>query len=292
MFRNPAACDPEPMRLLRPFGRHAVGWRSAAGWRAAALIVCLACGGIACSEARPMPSAFYCDGAGWYSSASSVRRGLRAAGYKGRFHNYAWSSFLGPTTDHLITARSNLVARGLARRVEDARRAAPHEPIYMLGLSAGTAVILNAIEQLPAGIHVDHVVLFSSSVSASRDLGPVMAHVTGRLYATTSPHDQILKAIVTNADGGSGPPAGLDGFRAGGRSGADAYARVFNIPWRASYLQYDWDGGHTTATRADFVQHVIAPRLFRPTAHPLDRPVRWARGAEFPGPGVNPVVRR
>lgn len=250
------------------------GFAGFAPWVAFALFV----GTLGCSEARPMPTTFYCDGAGWYSSAASVRSGLQKAGFKGRFKNYAWSSFLGATTDHLITARSDLVARGLARQVEDARRASPNEPIYMMGLSAGTTVILNAIEQLPQGIKVDHVVLFSSSASASRDLVPVMNNVSGRLYATTSPHDGILKSIVTNSDGGDGPPAGRAGFRfsgQGGRVGSDAYSRVFNVPWRASFLQFDWDGGHTTSTEAEFVRHVIAPRVFRNSPHPLDRPLRW-----------------
>lgn len=231
-----------------------------------------------CSEAKPRPTVFYCDGAGWYASGGSVEAGLRKAGYRGRFKNYAWSSFLGATTDHLITARSRLVARGLSRDIEKARRAAPNEPIYVMGLSAGTAVVLNAIVELAQGVKVDHVVLFSPSVSASRDLIPVMNNVTGRLYSTVSQHDGILKALVTNADGGDGPPAGLAGFHfsgQGGRVGRDAYNRVFNIPWRASFLQYDWDGGHTASTKAAFVQHVIAPRLFRDKPHPLDRPVSW-----------------
>lgn len=252
--------------------------RSAAGGLGPLIAVLSLCAQSGCSEAVPQPTVFYCDGAGWYASGAHVESGLRKAGYRGRFTNYAWSSYLGPTTDHLITARSRLVARGLSRRIEDARRTAPNEPIYVVGLSAGTAVALNAIEELAQGMKVDHVVLFSSSVSASRDLIPVMNNVTGRLYATTSSHDGILKTLVTNADGGDGPPAGLAGFRysgQGGRIGINAYNRVFSIPWRASFLQYDWDGGHTTATEAAFVQHVIAPRLFRDRPHPLDRPVSW-----------------
>lgn len=161
-----------------------------------------------------------------------------------------------------------------------------------MGLSAGTAVVLNAVEELSQGIQVDHVFLFSPSVSSMRDLIPAMSHVSGRLYATTSPHDGILKSIVTNADGGDGPPAGLSGFqysRQGGRLGTSAYDRVFNLPWRASFLQYDWDGGHTSATESAFVQHVVAPRLFRDRPHPLDRPLSWGALA-LEDAGVDAVV--
>lgn len=256
------------------------------------LAVCT-CALTGCSEARPQPTVFFCDGAGWYASARSVNAGLRNAGFRGRFRNYAWSSFLGPTTDHLITARSRLVARGLSRQIEEARRDAPDEPIYLMGLSAGTAVILSAVDELAQGVKVDHVVLFSSSVSSNRNLVPVMNNITGRLYATTSPHDGILKAIVTNADGGDGPPVGLAGFHysgQGGRVGTNAYDRVFNLPWRASFLQYGWDGGHTAVTTATFVQHVIAPRLFRDRPHPLDRPLSWGALASLYDSADIPIV--
>ncbi len=232
--------------------------------------------GTGCAEQIAKPTVFYCEGAGWYSSAGQVESGLRKAGFKGRFVNYSWSCFLGPSTDHLITARSGLVASGLADRIEKTRRHGPDMPIYAMGLSAGTAVVLNALEKLPEGIRVDHVVLYSSSASSTRNLTPVMERVGGRLYATTSPHDGILRAIVTNADGGGGPPAGKSGFAIPASRDhrvAQAYSRVINLPWRASYLQFGWDGGHTAATRSDFVQHVIAPRIFSKTPHPLDRPM-------------------
>jgi len=247
-----------------------------------------------CAEKIAKPTVFYCEGAGWYSSAGQVESGLRKAGFKGRFVNYSWSSFLGPSTDHLITARSGRVARGLAERIEKTRRNGPDMPIYAMGLSAGTAVVLNALEELPAGIRVDHVVLFSSSASSSRNLVPIMERVGGRLYATTSPHDGILRAIVTNADGGGGPPAGKSGFAMPARRDhrvAQAYSRVVNLPWRASYLQFGWDGGHTAATRSDFVQHVVAPRIFSKTTHPLDRPLfRVVNGSSRPPRRTTPAA--
>ena len=81
------------------------------------------CAALGCAERKPLPTVFYCEGAGWYSSAGSVKSGLQRAGFRGRFRNYGWSSYLGATTDHLITARSRLVARGLARRIENLRAA-------------------------------------------------------------------------------------------------------------------------------------------------------------------------
>lgn len=219
---------------------------------------------------------FYCDGAGWYSSASSVKAGLRAAGFKGKFDTFSWSAFLGPGHDHLVTARSKAVARRLSRKIEQVQLKDPNRRIHVMGLSAGTAIVLSALEQVPDEVHVNHVVLFSPSVSALRDLTPAMQHVSGQLYATCSPHDGIVKTLVINADGGPGPPAGRSGFRMPSRAGEAtqaAYRRVINLPWQPSYVGYDWDGGHTAVTRSKFVKAVIAPRILRLGPHPLDRSI-------------------
>lgn len=231
---------------------------------------------VGCAEKPAATITYYCDGAGWYSSAGSVEAGLRAAGYQGQFHTFSWSSYLGAGPDHFINAGSKLIARGLTHKIEKARQQSPHTAIHVMGLSAGTSIVLNAIEQLPSGVSVNNVVLFSPSVSSLRNLTPIMQHVRGRLYATTSESDGILSTLAVNADGKSGRPAGLVGFQMTSRPSAEvreAYSRVVNLPWRAGYLPYDWNGGHTTVTNRDFVRAVIAPRVLGDEPYPLDRSV-------------------
>jgi len=238
------------------------------------LLMVAAIGG--CADPKRGPAVFYLDGAGWYSSSGSVAMGLRDAGYKGAFCTYSWSAMLGPGPDHLITARSKGVAQGLAKKIETLRRADPQGQIDVIGLSAGTAVILSALEQLPAGIEVNNVVLFSPSVSAEHNLTKAMQHVRRNLYATCSPHDAILATLAVNADGEGGPPAGRVGFRlprqAGGHPEA-AYRRVINLPWEPAYLAFDWAGAHTAVTNRKMVASVIAPRLLSDEPYPLDRSV-------------------
>lgn len=230
-----------------------------------------------CSDPKQGPIVYFLDGAGWYSSSGSVAAGLRDAGYHGAFRTHSWSALLGPAHDHLFNASSKGVARGLARRIEKMRRADPNGAINVMGLSAGTAVILSALEQLPPGIEVNNVVLLSPSVSAEHDLTKAMRHVRRNLYATSSPHDAILAALViVNADGKSGPTAGRVGFRAprrASRDTAEAYSRVINLPWQPNYLAFDWSGGHTSVTHRKFVASVIAPRILSADPFPLDRPI-------------------
>ncbi len=229
---------------------------------------------------------YYCDGAGWYSGGPRVKRGLRDAEFDGLFETFTWSTLLGPGTDHLIAARSDLVSARLARRIAKYRKQYPDAKIHLMGLSAGTAVVLGSLEQLPGDVFVQNVVLLSPSVSASRDLVPAMRHVSGCLYATSSRKDGILGPMVVNADGGDGPPAGLNGFKRPRRrrdGTTRAYAHVVNLPWQPAYLAYDWDGGHTSVTSPKFIRSVIAPRLFSDGMFPLDRPMMVL--ANGPGDG-------
>lgn len=229
-----------------------------------------------CGSTVRSPLVIFLDGAGHYTAGGSVKSGLREAGYKGAFETFVWSSFLLWGADHFVAARSSLKAEALADRITRARRAHPKGRIHVMGLSAGTALVVSALERLPEDVEVDTVVLFASSVSAERNLIPALRHVRGRLYATCSRHDLILATLPVNADGGSGPPAGRSGFRMPHGlmpSQRAPYAKVVNLPWSPEYVAYGWQGGHVASTSSDFVRCVIAPRILSSQPFPLDRPL-------------------
>jgi hypothetical protein len=269
-------------QVLGPRGNVNIQRRSACTRGITALVglLLLAAG---CEGPDRGPVVYYCEGAGWFASAGPVESGLRAAGYKGAFNNFAWGSGLGPAHDHFVNAGNKGIARGLSRRIERLRANDGESPICVMGLSAGTAVVLNAIEQLKDGVMVDNVVLFSPSVSADHNLTRAMRHVRRNLYATCSPHDAIINGLAVNADGKGGAPAGARGFRL--LSGASeetraAYTRVINLPWQPSYIGFDWNGSHTSVTNSEFVANVIAPRVLSREPYPLDRPLVAIIGAK------------
>lgn len=234
-----------------------------------------------CAPSGKGPVVIFLDGAGWYASGGSVSRGLRQAGYTGQFHVFSWSAFLGPAQDHLVTAHSKFIAGRLAGEITQWRKANPNEPINLMGLSAGTAVILSAMEELNGSGEVDNVVLLSPTVSGQRNLTKIMEHVRRNLYATCSPHDGIVGSLAVNADGKPGPPAGRGGFTLPTSSKSavhSAYARVINLPWQPSYVGYDWTGSHTSVTSSQFIAAVIAPRILSREPYPLDRPLMLVLG--------------
>lgn len=239
-------------------------------------LVCIALLSAGCSHTPRGPVTIFLDGAGWFGSSGSVESGLRDAGDKGNFQTFVWSSGLGAAHDHLVVASANGVGKRLARKIEEIRSRGNNARINVIALSAGTSVVLNALEQLKPGVMVDNVVLLSSSASERRDLTHIMHHVRGRLYATCSRNDGILPTIMTNADHKGGEPAGISGFKPPrGHSAAThaAYERVVNLPWKPAYLAYDWNGGHTAATNRRFIAAVIGPRILSDEPFPADRPV-------------------
>ncbi len=241
-------------------------------------IAVLFAGTAGCRPTPQSPTIIFLDGAGHAGAGRSVRQGMEAAGYRGRFETFTWSSFLGPGADHLLAARSKLKARQLAKRIAKTRQKNPGEAIHLMGLSAGTALIVSALAQLPDEVEVDNVVLFSSSISANHDLSQALRHVRGRLYAVCSEHDGILSALAINADGQPGPPAGLRGFRLprsvrARPADAAQYRKVVNLPWQGSYAAFGWHGGHVEATGSKLVRAIVAPRVLSSEPYPLDRPL-------------------
>jgi pimeloyl-ACP methyl ester carboxylesterase len=231
------------------------------------------------------PVVIFLDGAGNLTAGGSVRRGLEHAGYDGTFQTFVWTSFLGWGADHFLVTKSSIHAEELAERIARIRERDPGGQISLMGLSAGTAVVLNALEELPPGVQVDKVVLFSSSVSANRNLSPALDHVRGAMYATTSRNDLILSSLVVTADGRNTSAAGRTGFRIpSGLSSRDRdnYRKVVHLNWKPGYVAFGWDGGHVSATNSEFVRAVIAPRIMSDEQFPLDRPLLNVSGGRTP----------
>ena len=229
-----------------------------------------------CGGAMTCPRVLFLDGAGWYTGDGPVRQGLGRAGFAGQVERFGWSSMLGPLPDHVLASGAHPGARALAGRITKLRQASPDGRIIVMGMSAGSAIVVGALEKLPPGVLVDHVVLLSPSVSSHRDLSEALRHVRGRLYATSSRHDSLLASAPGSAGLERGRPAGIDGFRRPSgiaqREGR-LYDKLVNLPWRSSYIVYGWDGGHLSVTSSDFIQTVIAPRILDDRLHPLDGPL-------------------
>ena len=232
-----------------------------------------------CASSQPNFSdhgvVFYCDGAGGGGITNwgvGVKKGLADAGYTGTFDEFSWETQLGVIADQeeSVTAKKTQGAR-LARQIQDYQAQFPDSPVNLVGLSAGTAIAIYALEALPAGAKVDSVVLLSSSVSSAYDLTEALQRVAGDIYVTTSPNDSVLGSLAP-AFGTADRKyvgqniAGLHGFYLpGGATPATrrAYSKIVILAWAPAWQAYGDTGHHTDTTKPAFVQHVVAPLVIR-----------------------------
>jgi hypothetical protein len=261
--------------------------RHAAGW------ICLTCVGLAgltagCSQTMPDRAArmthgyvYYLDGAGGGGLLSNwsggVRQGMIDAGYSGAGEVFRWNTGLGVVADQDSSVdykRSKAAA--LAQQIQQYTREHPGAPVTLMGLSAGTAVVVFTLEALPAGCPVDNVVLLGASISATHDLTHALARVRNRMYVFTSEKDAVLAFLVPGAgtaDREKGvPSAGLNGFQMPPGASADTrsrYAKISYIGWRPEFEKTGNYGGHTDTVKAPFVQEYIAPLVMQGGARRL-----------------------
>lgn len=234
-------------------------WRSVAGAVPACALLAGCGGGM---ERRPAAESFgktfYLDGAGnWGFGVHDVPAGLKDAGYRGDVEIYVWTTSLLPMVDQLNLAGAKLRAAALSDRIEEYRRKQPDQPINLIALSAGTGVLIWAIEGLDDQTKVDNVVLLGSSLSADYDVREALGHMTGKIYAYYSPHDEVLEAVrvIGTIDGKRGVESvGQVGLRAP----AGLANRVENVGWDRRYMRFGWTGAHTDCTNRRFVEQVVS----------------------------------
>lgn len=242
---------------------------------AGSVLLALANFGCASGEANfnPNGAVFYADGAGgggitnW---GAGVQEGLKRAGYTGTFDEYSWETGLGVIADQEESVSAKRAqGQKMAKLIMDYKAKYPDSPVDLIGLSAGTLIVVYALEAMPESAKVDEVVLLSSSISGDYDLTKALMRVSGDMYVTTSPNDSVLSTLAP-AFGTADRKytgqniAGLHGFQMPMNAGPQTrrlYSKVMLMAWDPSWESYGDAGGHTDTAKPSFVQHVIAPLI-------------------------------
>lgn len=246
---------------------------------ALASVVCSGAGCATGYEHRPEQDrygqVFYLDGAGGGHAlspwASGVRQGLTKGGFQGDVYTFPWNTGLGFAVDETAgvdykRGKARELA-GLIRRYQDEY---PGRPVTLIGLSAGTAIAVFALEELPRSRQVDNVILLGSALSRSYDLAEALRRVKNRFVVYTSPRDEVLivfVGITGTADREFCGPcaAGLRGFDPAGAPDdpetTALYRKVENVEWRPEFARSGNIGNHAGWVLPRFVEEHVAPIL-------------------------------
>lgn len=243
------------------------------------ILVVASAGGCASSRtevrvAAPRPPArgvvFTADGAGNFHAASeSLRQTLDAAGVPLCVDRLEWSHGYGrAVADQTDTCHAREQGRRLAARVCAYRQSCPNGEVYLLGHSAGSAVILAAAEALPPG-SVERIVLLAPSVSAEYDLRPALR---------AAGHRRVLQRPRPLLPGPGHRPGrhGRRPRRAGRRArrlrpgrgdagGRGPVRQTAAAPWQPCLGWTGHDGGHTGGYQPGYLRAYVLP-LLRPGA--------------------------
>ncbi|MFK5921424.1 MAG: hypothetical protein QM496_04550 [Verrucomicrobiota bacterium] len=215
---------------------------------------------------------YYLDGAGggtvdknW---AGGVREGFFDAGYPGAGEMFSWELGEGMMADQKASVKYKRKKAGqLADRIEKQVAAHPAAPVGLLGFSAGTAEVIFAMEDLPADVEIDTVVLLGASISHDYDLTEMLKRLKGKLYLYTSTHDRMV-GFFMKFSGSTDRKyhdvgADIHGFVL--PEGANAETRklyadkIVTIKWNKKFEKDGDRGHHFDNIKMEFIRDQVAP---------------------------------
>ena len=136
------------------------------------------------------------------------------------------------------------------------------QPVYLVGKSGGTGVVVKALELLPEGA-VETAVLIAPALSPEYDLTRALIAVRREMVVFWSPLDVIVLGAGTRVFGTidrvKTVSAGLVGFRPPAAVGA--YPKLRQERWRLKMATTGYLGGHIGPDSPAFLRKYVVPLL-------------------------------
>jgi pimeloyl-ACP methyl ester carboxylesterase len=211
---------------------------------------------------------FIANGSGDFRTVSAnLRQVVAETATPLQVETFVWSHGYGRyVSDHVDHANHLAQGRLLAAQVVASRRAYPERRVYLIGHSAGCAVVLAAAEALPAD-GVDRIVLLAPSVCVTYDLRQALRTARVGIDVFHSSEDTVILGLgmrlVGTAEGGCRTAAGQCGFTPvlAGPADVTLYAKLRQHPWDPAVAWSGHDGGHYGSNQAAFLRAYVLPLL-------------------------------
>ncbi len=231
-------------------------------------------------DPQPRPLAIVADGVGGLDvCGTGLRYVMAAERLPHAVEVFPWGHGFGRWLADLTDVQNrDAKARAIAAMVQGFKKAQPDEPVFLVGKSGGSGVVVKALELLDLDA-VERVILLAPALSPRYDLTRALRAVRAELVVFWSPLDVFILGLGTlvfgTIDRARTAGAGLVGFAApaeGDRSGARncAYSKVRQIRWRPAMITTGYLGGHFGPDSPLFLKKYVLP-LLRPPAPFLAR---------------------
>ena len=211
---------------------------------------------------------FVADGAGDFRAASTtLRKVLAQEHWPGQVETFVWShGHCRILQDQLDYAHGRAQGFNLACIIKALQQAHPEFRVYLLGHSAGSVVVVAALEALPPD-SIESVALLSPSLSTFYDLRPALGAVRNHVDVYHGWRDWLYLGLGTGIWGTSdrlhAPASGRVGFQVyiGCDEDRALYAKLRQHAWHWSDWLTGHHGGHYGAYQAGFLRKRVVPRL-------------------------------
>jgi pimeloyl-ACP methyl ester carboxylesterase len=229
---------------------------------------------------------FIANGAGDFRVCSkSLQAAVNAEHLPLCIQTVAWSHGFGRIlSDQLGHRHAREAGQELAESILKYSRERPEAEIYLLGHSAGCAVVLSAAESLPAN-SVCRIVLLAPALPARYDLRRALSCPREGIDVFYSRWDWwylgLAITVLGTTDGSwLQPAAGRIGFETPATTGEDGvlYAKLRQYPWNPNQAWSGNLGGHYGAYQQNYLRAYVLP-LF----HGVPAAAELSSGSAFPG---------
>ncbi len=229
-------------------------------------------------------------GIGGYRSIDRLLlRGLQDGGLDAEFEPYDWTGNDPGLSALLTTQRHKVESTKVAGMIEQNVRDHPGAKLTVSAHSGGAGIIVWALEQTPADVMVDDIVLLSPALSPRYDLTAALRHVRGHVYVFYSPYDVAVLGVGTNMfgtiDGVKTDAAGKVGFARPVSADARQYEKLVQVPYDSDWIRLGNIGDHIGSLSRPFGRVIVAPLLLTgklpklPTSEALKTPATLPSGA-------------
>jgi pimeloyl-ACP methyl ester carboxylesterase len=227
-------------------------------------------GAVGAAEPEPKPVVFLVGGIGrLILLGPSARFALPRAGVEYELRDFRWQHEKGGELRDLQDEPYLLQkSADLAHAICTIRSCQPNRPVYLIGHSAGCAVVVHAAELLPAQ-SVQRIIMLSPALSPSYDLTKALRATKREIVSFNSRLDPTLRCTMLfgTADRFYCVAAGVHGFTQPADlddEGQHCYERLVQIPWtwkRLLELQGPW---HNSPTFPLYLGRQVVPWLLEP----------------------------
>jgi pimeloyl-ACP methyl ester carboxylesterase len=210
---------------------------------------------------------FAADGAGGFEATSvALRQAVQETGLPLQVDAVDWSHGYGRfLSDQMDWGHAKAEGQRLAARVAAFRQACPAGDVYLVGHSAGCAVVLTAAEALPLGT-VNRIVLLAPSVSADYDLRPALRCARYGVDVFLSSRDVFYLGIGVAITGTADrrwtcPAAGRTGFHPIIEAAEDTtlYCKLREHCWNPCVEWTGNHGGHYDGYKPAYLRAYVLP---------------------------------